>query len=191
MEQSRDWQEHVDEQELVHRAKHDPAAFAELYERHFLQIYRFVFSRVGDQAAAEDVTSDVFIKALGSIARYRDRGWPFSAWLYEIAANTIIDRYRTLRPAEDIDGLFGLSDGSSVEDVAGRRDDVRRVGSLVRELPAPQQTAIVLKFQEDLPIEDIAAVMGKSRGAVKLLIHRAVTSIRRELHADNLGEAGA
>lgn len=191
MEQSRDWQDQADEQDLVQRAKHDPAAFAELYERYFLQIYRFVFSRVQDHTVAEDVTSDVFIKALGSIGRYRDRGWPFSAWLYEIATNTVIDRYRTLRPVEDIDGLFGLSDGSSVEDDAGRRDDVRRIGSLIRDLPAQQQTAIVLKFQEDLPIEDIAAVMGKSRGAVKLLIHRAVTNVRRELRGDSLGEAGA
>ncbi|MBO0705003.1 MAG: sigma-70 family RNA polymerase sigma factor [Candidatus Dormibacteraeota bacterium] len=191
MEQSRDWQDQADEQDLVQRAKHDPAAFAELYERYFLQIYRFVFSRVQDHTVAEDVTSDVFIKALGSIGRYRDRGWPFSAWLYEIATNTVIDRYRTLRPVEDIDGLFGLSDGSSVEDDAGRRDDVRRIGSLIRDLPAQQQTAIVLKFQEDLPIEDIAAVMGKSRGAVKLLIHRAVTNVRRELRGDGLGEAGA
>jgi RNA polymerase sigma-70 factor, ECF subfamily len=191
LEQSRDWQEHADEQELVQRAKLDPAAFAELYERHFLQIYRFVFSRVRDHTVAEDVTSDVFIKALGGIGRYRDRGWPFSAWLYEIAANTVIDRYRTLRPVEDIDGVFGLSDGSSVEEDAGRRDDVRRIGSLVRDLPGPQKTAVVLKFQEDLPIEDIAAVMGKSRGAVKLLIHRAVTSIRRELDGEHVGEAGA
>ncbi|MDR0359332.1 MAG: RNA polymerase sigma factor [bacterium] len=191
MEQARDWQEHADEQELVQRAKHEPAAFAELYERHVLQIYRFVFARVRDHTVAEDVTSDVFIKALGSIGRYRDRGWPFSAWLYEIATNTVIDRYRTLRPVEDIDGLFGLSDGSSVEEDADRREEVRRIGTLIRDLPAQQQTAIVLKFQEDLPIEDIAAVMGKSRGAVKLLIHRAVTNIRRELRGDDLGEARA
>jgi RNA polymerase sigma-70 factor (ECF subfamily) len=191
LEQARDWQEHADEQELVQRAKHEPAAFAELYERHVLQIYRFVFARVRDHTVAEDVTSDVFIKALGSIGRYRDRGWPFSAWLYEIATNTVIDRYRTLRPVEDIDGLFGLSDGSSVEEDADRREEVRRIGTLIRDLPAQQQTAIVLKFQEDLPIEDIAAVMGKSRGAVKLLIHRAVTNIRRELRGDDLGEARA
>lgn len=191
MEQARDWQEHADEQELVQRAKHEPAAFAELYERHVLQIYRFVFARVRDHTVAEDVTSDVFIKALGSIGRYRDRGWPFSAWLYEIATNTVIDRYRTLHPVEDIDGLFGLSDGSSVEEDADRREEVRRIGTLIRDLPAQQQTAIVLRFQEDLPIEDIAAVMGKSRGAVKLLIHRAVTNIRRELRGDDLGEAGA
>ena len=135
MEQSRDWQEQIDEQELVQRAKHDPSAFAELYERHFLQIYRFVHSRVRDQTVAEDVTSDVFIKALGAIGRYRDRGWPFSAWLYEIAANTIVDRFRSIRPVEDIDEQFALSDGSSVEDVAGRRDDVRRIGSLVKASP--------------------------------------------------------
>jgi RNA polymerase sigma-70 factor, ECF subfamily len=190
LEPSRAWPEEVDEKELVQRAKHDASAFAELYERHFLRIYRFVYARVRDQTVAEDLTSEVFIKALASIGRYRERGWPFSAWLHQIAANAVIDRFRTTRPVEDIDRQFGLTDGSSVEDDAGRRDDVRRIGSLVKALPSQQRTAIVLKFQEDLAIEDIAAIMGKSRGAVKLLIHRAVSSIRQEMHGDDLGEAG-
>ena len=68
-----------DEKELVERAKRDPAAFGELYDRHFLQIYRFVYSRVRDQTVAEDVTSEVFMKALKSIGRYQDTGKPFSA----------------------------------------------------------------------------------------------------------------
>jgi RNA polymerase sigma-70 factor, ECF subfamily len=180
-----------DEKEIVQRAKHDPAAFAELYERSFPRIYQFVYARVRDRTVAEDVTSEVFMKALGGIGRYRDTGWPFSAWLYRIAANTIVDRFRTLHPVEDIDRQFGLSVDSSVEDDAGRRDDVRRIGVLVRALPAPQRTALVLKFQEDMAIEDIAAVMGKSRGAVRVIIHRAIATVRAQLGGASLGEAGA
>lgn len=180
-----------DEKEIVERAKHDPSAFAELYERHFPRIYRFVYSRVRDATVAEDVTSEVFMKALAGIGRYRDRGWPFSSWLYQIAANTIVDRFRTLHPAEDIDQQFGLSDDSSVEEDATRRDDVRRIGSLVQALPAPQRTALVLKFQEDMAVEDIAAVMGKSSGAVRVIIHRAIATIRVRLHGADYGEAGS
>jgi RNA polymerase sigma-70 factor (ECF subfamily) len=183
-------QDQGDDREIVARAKHDPAAFAELYERYFPRIYRFVYARVRDQTVAEDVTSDVFMKALGGIGRYRDTGWPFSAWLYQIAANTIVDRFRTLHPVEDIDRQFGLSDDSSVEEDAGRRDDVRRIGSLIRALPAHQRTALVLRFQEDLAIEDIAAVMGKSRGAVRVIMHRAIATIRAQLRGANFGEAG-
>ena len=180
-----------DEKRLVERAKHDPSAFAELYERHFPRIYRFVYSRVRDQTVAEDVTSDVFMKALAGIGRYRDRGWPFSSWLYQIASNTIVDRFRTLHPAEDIDRQFGLSDDSSLEEDASRRDDVRRIGALIRALPDQQRTALVLKFQEDLAVEDIAAVMGKSSGATRVIIHRAIATIRVRLHGANIEEAGA
>ena len=180
-----------DDKEIVQRAKRDPSAFGELYERHFPRIYRFVYARVQDQAVAEDVTSEVFMKALGGIGRYRDTGWPFSAWLYRIAANTIVDRFRTLHPVEDIDRQFGLSDDSSLEDEAGRRDDVRRIGSLIQALPAPQRTALVLKFQEDMAIEEIAAVMGKSQGAVRVIIHRAIARIRAQSRGADVGEAGA
>ena len=168
-----------DEQALVERAKRDPNAFGELYERYLLQIYRFVYSRVRDQTVAEDVTSEVFMKALKSIGRYQDTGKPFSAWLYQIAVNSVADRYRAARPVEDIDEQRDLAiGGASLEDVASQRDELRRIWGVVETLPRPQRIAMVLKFQEDMKIEDIAAVMGKTPGAVKLLIHRGVTRVR-------------
>ena len=168
-----------DERELVERAKRDPEAFGRLYDLHFLQIYRFVYSRVRDQTAAEDVTSEVFIKALKGIGRYQDTGRPFSAWLYQIAVNAVADRYRASRPVEDIDEQRGLAHGGpALEDVAERRDELRRIWAVVETLPAQQRMAMVLKFQEDMKIEDIATALGKSPGAVKLLIHRGVTKVR-------------
>src|SRR3981081_112191 len=77
---------------LVERGKSDPEAFGALYDPYFSQIYRFVFSRLRDQTAAEDVTSEVFVKALRSIPRYQDTGRPFTAWLYPLSVNTINDR---------------------------------------------------------------------------------------------------
>ena len=169
-----------DEQALVERAKRDPNAFGELYDLYFLQIYRFVYSRMRDQAAAEDVTSEVFMKALKSIGRYQDTGKPFSAWLYQIAVNSVADRYRLARPVEDIDEQRDLAvGGPALEEVAAQRDELRRIWSVVETLPGQQRIAMVLKFQEDMKIEDIAAVMGKSPGAVKLLIHRGVTRVRQ------------
>ncbi len=132
----------ADERELVERAKRNPREFGVLYDRHFQQIYRFVYSRVREQTAAEDVTSEIFMKALRAMPRYQDTGRPFAAWLYQIAVNAIADRFRTL--------------------------------------PAQQRTALVLKFQEDMKIEDIAVAMGKTSGAVKLLIHRGVSRLREE-----------
>jgi len=168
-----------DEPQLVERAKTDPEAFGELYDRYFQQMYRFCFSRLRDQAAAEDVTSEVFMKALRSIPRYQDTGRPFAAWLYQIAANAVADRYRAHRPTVDIDELFDVSSGGAgLDDLAIRGEEVRRIWKIVETLPAPQRTALVLKFQEDMKLADIAQVMGKSEGAIKLLIHRGVSRIR-------------
>jgi RNA polymerase sigma-70 factor (ECF subfamily) len=170
-----------DERELVERAKQDPRQFGALYDRHFQQIYRFVYSRVREQTAAEDVTSEIFIKALKAMPRYQDTGRPFAAWLYQIAVNAIADRYRTLRPSQPLEDFHDLSiGGPALEEEAAHRDEIRRIWTLVESLPAQQRTALVLKFQEDMKIEDIAVAMGKTSGAVKLLIHRGVSRLREE-----------
>ncbi|HET7419116.1 MAG TPA: sigma-70 family RNA polymerase sigma factor [Candidatus Dormibacteraeota bacterium] len=170
-----------EERELVERAQRDPRQFGALYDRHFQQIYRFVYSRVREQTAAEDVTSEVFMKALKAMPRYQDTGRPFAAWLYQIAVNAIADRYRTMRPTQALDDFHDLSvSGPALDDLAAHRDEVRRIWALVEALPQQQRTALVLKFQEDMKIEDIALAMGKTAGAVKLLIHRGVTKLRDE-----------
>ena len=170
-----------EEKRLIDRAKRDPREFGALYDRHFQQIYRFVYSRVREQTAAEDVTSEVFIKALRAMPRYQDTGRPFAAWLYQIAVNAIADRYRTLRPTHALDDFHDLSvGGPAIEEQAAQRDEIRRIWRLVEQLPLQQRTALVLKFQEDMKIEDIAVAMGKTAGAVKLLIHRGVSRLREE-----------
>jgi len=171
------------ELDLVERAKRDPRQFGVLYDRHFQQIYRFVYSRVGEQIAAEDVTSEVFMKALKALPRYQDTERPFAAWLYQIAVNAITDRFRTLRPSQTIDDFRDLLvAGPSLDDLAAHGDGVGRVWALVEALPAHQRTALVLKFREELKIEEIAVVMRKSPGAVKLLIHRGIARLREEAH---------
>src|SRR5260221_12738230 len=123
MDSSRD-----EEKGLIEDAKRDPREFGALYDRHFQQIYRFVYSRVREQTAAEDVTSEIFIKALKAMPRYQDTGRPFAAWLYQIAVNAIADRYRTLRPAQSLDDFHDLSvGGPALEDLAAHCDDLRRI----------------------------------------------------------------
>src|ERR1700738_5589965 len=113
------------ERRLVERAKSDPEAFGVLYDRYFAQIYRFVFSRLRDQTAAEDATSEVFMKALRSIPRYQDTGRPFTAWLYQISVNTINDRYRATRPTVDLDEMYDLAaTGPGLDDTALQRSEI-------------------------------------------------------------------
>jgi RNA polymerase sigma-70 factor, ECF subfamily len=168
------------ERALTQRAKCDPTAFADLYSHYLPKIYRFVYGRVGDHADAEDVTSDVFERALRSIHRYRDTGGHFSAWLYRIATCSVVDQYRASRPVEDIEQLHELAGvGPGPDEIAAGRDELRRVRSVIDQLPNNQRIAVVLRFQEDMPIEDIAAEMDKSPAAVKQLLHRGSHTVRR------------
>ncbi len=171
-----------DEQKLVERAKTDPDAFGALYDRYFPQIYRFAYSRLRDQSLAEDVTSEVFFKALKNIKRYTHTGHPFSSWLYQIALNAVADHYRGQRGEVELQPALGLADGRpAVIDEVVRRDRSRRVWAAIDQLPKQQRAAMVLKFGEDRKIEEIAHILGKSSGAVKLLLHRGVERLRREL----------
>lgn len=167
---------------LVERAKEDPAAFGELYDHYFGQIYRFVYSRLHSQEAAEDITSEVFFKALRAIGRYRPSGHPFSAWLYQISVNAIADHYRAKRPESDLDSVIGVaSSDRSVEEAISERDEAARVWAAIDTLPVHQRTALSLKLGEDLKLAQIGEIMGKSEGAVKLLIHRGMIGVRQRL----------
>jgi RNA polymerase sigma-70 factor (ECF subfamily) len=172
------------ERELVERAQSDPEAFGALYDRYFAQIYRFAYSRVRDQSLAEDVTSEVFFKALKNIKRYTYTGHPFSSWLYQITLNAVADHYRGQRGELELEDAAPLPDtGPAVLDEVVRRDRSRRVWAAIDQLPPQQRAAMVLKFGEDRKIDEIARIMGKSSGAVKLLLHRGVERLRRELPA--------
>ena len=170
------------EDDLVERAKLDPAAFGELYDHYVGQIYRFVYSRVRSQDLAEDVTSEVFFKALRAIHRYKPSGHPFSAWLYQISVNAIADHYRSRRPESDIDDAVGVSaPGRPLDEHVAERDEAAQVWAAIDSLPAAQRTALTLKLGEDLKLAQIGEIMGKSEGAIKLLIHRGMIGVRRRL----------
>ncbi len=166
----------------VERAKTDPAAFAELYDRYSARIFRFVRSRIHDDGLAEDVTADVFMSALRGIKSYRDQGRPFSCWLYRIAANAVASHYRNRRPQLSLDDALDLAavETDPADEVVDR-ERVRAIWRAVDRLPPQQRAAMILKFSDDLTMEDIGAILGKSSAAAKLLIYRAVQRLRSEL----------
>jgi RNA polymerase sigma-70 factor (ECF subfamily) len=167
---------------VVERARTDAQAFGILYEHYVPLIFRFVFNRVHDRTVAEDLTSEVFFKALRAIDRYQRTSKPFVAWLYQIATNTVIDHVRTRRSTLDLDAVAEQADGETpVDEQVARRADVRRVWDAVAGLTEAQRLAVTLKLGQDMHTADIAVCMGRSQGAVKLLIHRGLTAIRRQL----------
>lgn len=165
-----------DDRFLVEAAKADPNRFAELYDRHVDRVYAFVSRRTPDRATAEDLTSEVFEKALAQLRQFEWRGTPFVAWLYRIAANAIADHWRK-------EGGRVTTTVSDVPDTGELEQTERRVMlfELVDRLPEPQRQVIRMRFGEDRSIRDIAAAIGKSEGAVKQLQLRALEGLRKEM----------
>jgi RNA polymerase sigma-70 factor (ECF subfamily) len=168
--------------EPVERAKTDPAAFGQLYDRYAGQIYRFVRARVHDDCEAEDITEEVFLSALRHIKGYRDQGRPFSCWLYRIAINAVASHYRGRRAQLSLDDELDVAapTGDPIDSVV-QGDRLRTVWQAVDRLPRQQRAAMILKFSQDMTMEEVGAVLGKSAAAAKLLVYRAVQRLRIEL----------
>lgn len=170
-----------DEHSLVQRAqKCDQEAFGQLYERNFDKIYRYIALKIGNKADAEDMTQQVFIKSLQSISSYKWRDIPFSAWLFRIAHNQIVDylRKKTRQPTASLDNVLAISE-SNPQQSAEDQMAVEELILAARNLTPAQQEVISLRFAGDLPIAQVAKVMGKSPGAIKALQHSAVVALRK------------
>ena len=168
-----------DERLLVERAKIDAEAFGVLYDRHVAGVYRFCYTRLRNAAAAEDVTAEVFIKALRNISRYQERGRPFVCWLYRIAGNALADHFRHQPLSSELSDRLP-DPATQVEATAIRHLEIAYVWGLVERLPAQQRLAMTLRFGEDRSAKEASEIMGKSEAAVKLLIYRAVGRLRLE-----------
>ncbi len=167
---------------LVRAAKSgDASAFGELYERYRDAIYRYCLSRTGTAHDAEDLTSDVFVKALHSIDRYQERGLPFVAFLYRIARNAAIDRSRTLKQPLSVDELVTQPASSqNVEADAMLAVDRSILLAALTKLKTDHRDVIVMRFIEGYSALEVAAALGKTEGAVRTLQHRALERLRKE-----------
>jgi RNA polymerase sigma-70 factor, ECF subfamily len=181
----------ADEAELVAAAQRDPAEFGPLYERYVDQIYRFAYRRTGSHADAEDVTAQTFQQALAALPSYEWRGLPFGAWLYRIASNVINRRGRTSSrevTVEDV-SIYSRFDDFADEDPAdavSRSSDADELINAIRTLPIDQQRALILKFSRGMKNREIGEALGRSEGAVKQLIHRAMVNLRATLESSNV-----
>jgi RNA polymerase sigma-70 factor (ECF subfamily) len=171
-----------DERRLVEAAQRDLSKFAELYERHFEQLYAFVVWRVRDRDVAEDVTAEVFHKALANLRSYEWRGTRFAAWLRRIATNTLVDRSkRSAREVVDSDRVVDAAVEPDVARDLARIEERAQLWRLVGELPPDQRTVLVERFVEQRSIHDIAARLDKSDGAIKQLQFRALQRLRARM----------
>ena len=174
----------ANETALIARATAEPAAFAAIYDHYFPRVYNYVRYRVGDAAAADDVTARIFERALASIGRYRPLRAPFSAWLFAIARNAVIDhlRARKRRRWLSLDVLRNqASDKPPPEQVAIHTETRAELLAALACLSERDRDLIALKFAAGLTNRRIAEITGLSANNVGVILYRAVRRLRAEL----------
>lgn len=173
------------EKEIIKGVKnHDPEAFGKLYDLYFDQIYNYIYWRVGNQPDAEDLTEQVFLRALEAIDNYKWRGVPISAWLFQIARNFTIDHFRTkartqVRLEKEIAKAEEARSSASAEETALGEIDYQHLQKAIAELTEEQQQVIILKFFVNLSNLEVSKILEKTVGSVKSLQHRALASLAR------------
>ncbi len=167
---------------LIARARAgEAAAFGALYDRYVEAVYRYVFYRVRETAEAEDVTSEVFMKALRAMPRYETRQ-PFLAWLYRIARNAVIDRARRKRTQVSFEDALAHPNADRILDPDAtlfQQVDAETLRGAIRQLTPLQQEVIVLRYVEGLDTRAIARIVGKREGTVRGIEFRALGALRQ------------
>lgn len=169
------------EDTLIQNAKNgDAEAFGALYDLYLPRIFRFVFLRTRQKEDAEDLTHQIFLSAWQNLYRYESRGFPFGSWLYRIATNAVIDYYRTARahaPLEHIPDEL-LAEPSHLGEAVDTAIDLHRIRAMLTKLEPDQQNVLLMKFVDDMTNKEIAAALGKTEGAVRVIQHRAIKKLK-------------
>lgn len=169
---------------LILRAKAGEAkAFGALYDRYHAQIYRFVLLKSSNKEDAEDLTHQIFLKAYENVASYEDRGFPFSSWLYQIARNRLTDYYRTAKhevSLEDTDPEYFVGT-ASVSNMVDMGIEMEKVKEAIGSLKPDYQDVVIMRFVEELSLQETAEAVGKTVGAIKLIQYRALQELKKKL----------
>jgi RNA polymerase sigma-70 factor (ECF subfamily) len=172
---------------VVEAAKRDAHAFEPLYRRYVAHIYSLAFYETRDPHAAEDITELVFLKALDGLPRFREQaegpGSTFKVWLYAIARHVIANERRTRRrrPVSVIEAAHEVPAPDDPAAAAVTRLEAERAWQAVLALPDERRQALQLRIVHELSAREIGDIMGKSEGAVRVLIHRALAAVRQQL----------
>ena len=172
-------------------AQADPTRFEALYRKYVAQVYSYAVYELRDRHDAEDATERTFLAALTHLPRFEERARPddgegastFRVWLFQIARNVVAERRRQARrrPEAPLEAAEGVADALDLESDVATRDEARLALGAIDRLPGDRRQALVLRFVDEMTTAEIAGVLGRSEGAVRVLIHRALKSVARDL----------
>lgn len=181
------------DQFLAEKAQKDPEAFGTIFDAYYPTILHYITRRTADVELAEDITAEVFIKALRGIQKYTWRGTPLVAWLYKIATNELRMYYRKKRYTSSLEALqeqhgFEMVDERDfVEDLINaqalldRHQTFLNAQQHIAGLPIKYQEVLVLRFAENKKIPEIAQILNKKEGTIKSLLSRGLQLLRKNL----------
>jgi len=177
----------LDDARLIERAKQgEVEAFGCLYERYLESIYRYIRTRVAEERTAEDLTETVFLRSFESLSRYKEKGLRFSAFLYQIARNLLVDHYRQKEEELPLESADQISvSPSRIDDIIVIQDQVDRLRVGLEALPEEYREIIRLRVLLELSTTECAEWIGRSEGAVRVLLHRAMKALKRQVVKDN------
>jgi len=168
------------EQEIIEQCKKgNLREFEKLYDSYFEKIYRFIYYRTGHKETAEDITSQTFIKALEKIQGFDLGRGTFSAWIYCIARNKVIDHYRTRKSELDISGVWGLGKDPNPDIEA--RNRLREVENYLKKIKKEQREIILMRVWDGLSYKEIAEITGKSEANCKMIFSRSIGKLKEEI----------
>ena len=159
----------------------DSNAFSSLYHAHAEKVFRHVSYRVPDKADAEDITQEVFIRAWRAVGRYRIGETPFISWLLAIAKNLIADFYRLRKNHVSLDDTTACASGIDLErdvETSLKKEELRIA---ISHLGKVKQKVLLMRFIEDRSYPEISLALGKSEGAVRVLVYRALVDLKKKI----------
>ncbi len=154
--------------------------FKKIYDNNVESIYRFVFLKVSKKEIAEDITSETFKKGWEAFKNDPDMKNP-RAYLYKIARNGVIDHYRTKKQHLSPDDLQLEDDDKNIQEIASQNQQIKKIKEAMKNLKDNYQDIIIYRYLEELEISEIAQILDKSEGAVRVTIHRATEALKEEL----------